>query len=213
MIKIFLSKLFKLVTILQLRSKYLRRGINLSELSDSLGIDAKISLDIGSGPEPRNPFDADEVLGVDIRSYESNGKIRKCAIGSEDLPFEDRYFDIVSAFDVLEHIPRASRYHDETIYPFVEAMNEIWRVLKLGGLFYSETPCYPMKEAFQDPTHVNIMTEDTLKLYFAERGWARIYGFKGSFRLVLECWKGSHYCCILQKVNEEPVDDRNSIQK
>ena len=29
----------------------------------------------------------------------------------------------------------------------------------------------PSEEAFQYPTHVNIMTEDTLRLYFSESCW------------------------------------------
>jgi SAM-dependent methyltransferase len=210
--KIFL-KILKLLTILQLRSEYLRQGINLPKLSYSLGLDAKLSLDLGSGPKPKNPFNAIEVFGVDIRSYDVNEKVKKCTIGSQELPFEDNYFDFITAFDVLEHIPRASMSGNKTIFPFVETMNEIWRVLQPGGLFYSQTPCYPMKEAFQDPTHVNIMTEDTLRLYFAERAWARIYGFKGSFILVAEGWKSSHYCCVLQKSEEMPIDDINEPQK
>ena len=55
---------------------------------------------------------------------------------------------------------------DAVTFPSVELMNDIWRVFKVDGLFYSQTPCFPMKEASQDPTHVNIMTEDTPRLYF-----------------------------------------------
>jgi SAM-dependent methyltransferase len=207
------SKLFKLLTIMQLRSEYLRKKIDFPKLLSSLGICVRSSLDVGSGPEPKNPFLASEVYGVDIRSYDINKKVKKCSIGTEKIPFEDNYFDAITAFDVLEHIPRVSSSDSGTVFPFVEAMNELWRVLKIDGLFYSETPCFPMKEAFQDPTHVNIMTEDTLRLYFADCAWARIYGFKGSFRLVKEGWKGSHYCCVLQKISEMPVDGLNSPQQ
>jgi hypothetical protein len=142
--KIFL-KILKLLTILQLRSEYLRQGINLPKLSYSLGLDAKLSLDLGSGPKPKNPFNAIEVFGVDIRSYDVNEKVKKCTIGSQELPFEDNYFDFITAFDVLEHIPRASMSGNKTIFPFVETMNEIWRVPQSGGLFYSQTPCYSIK--------------------------------------------------------------------
>lgn len=206
-------KLSKLLMAMQLRSERLGGAIDLPELSSSLGINVNFSLDLGSGPKPKNPFVASEVYGVDIRSYDINKNVKKCSIGTEKIPFEDDYFDAITAFDVLEHIPRLSSADSGTIFPFVEAMNEVWRVLKINGLFYSETPCFPMKEAFQDPTHVNIMTEDTLRLYFAERAWARIYGFKGSFRLVREGWKGSHYCCILQKTSQIPVDGLNDFQQ
>ena len=211
--KKILSKLQKLVTIQQLRAKYYRKPIELVSVSSQLGIQVDGALDLGSGPSPKNPFNASSVFGVDIRSYDINENVRKCFIGSDPLPFRDNHFEAVTAHDVLEHIPRIVVNKDERVFPFIFAMNEVWRVLKNGGLFYSTTPCYPMKEAFQDPTHVNIMTEDTLRLYFTEKAWARIYGFKGSFRLIIEGWNGAHYFCVLQKNSEIPVEDMNSPQK
>lgn len=51
---------------------------------------------------------------------------------------------------------------------FVELMKEIYRVLKPGGLFFRQTPAFPAKEALQDPTHVNIITEDTMAFFFCQ---------------------------------------------
>jgi hypothetical protein len=67
-------------------------------------------------------------------------------------------------------------------------MNEIFRVLKPEGIFFHATPCYPFNAAFQDPTHVNVMTEDTIYLYFCEPAWARMYGYTGSFMMLDEGW-------------------------
>lgn len=211
--KKFLKKFLKLLAILKLSSRYSVQPINLGKVKNTLGIDADFSLNLGSGPNPRNPFLANHVYGVDIRSYDINENVKKCSLGTQKIPFEDNTFNVATAFDVLEHIPRVLLSDSLTIFPFVETMNEIWRVLKLNGVFYSETPCYPKKEAFQDPTHVNIMTEDTLRLYFTDKAWARIYGFKGSFRLIAEGWRGSHYYCLLQKSCEIPIDDLNSPQQ
>ena len=187
------------MAILQLRVKYHIFPVDFSRFTRLAPKAANRSLDIGSGPVPRNPFDAKIVYGVDIRSWDVNENVKKCSLGNENIPFPENYFDSVTAFDVLEHIPRVASNDGEISFPFISTMNEIWRVLKVDGLFYSETPCYPMKEAFQDPTHVNIMTEDTLRLYFAEKAWARIYGFEGSFELLDEGWKASHYFCVLRK--------------
>jgi hypothetical protein len=45
-------------------------------------------------------------------------------------------------------------------------MNEIFRTLKPGGIFFSKTPAYPISAVFSDPTHVNNITADTFPLYF-----------------------------------------------
>lgn len=177
------------------------------------GITPNQSLDLGSGPVPRNPFNAKHVFGLDIRSRDINDSVRYCSLGIDQTPFEDQFFDTITAYDVLEHIPRVLNSRDKTTFPFVYLMNEIWRVLKNGGLFYSKTPCFPMKEAFQDPTHINIMTEDTLSLYFSGNAWARIYGFEGSFTLVEEGWVNSHYFCVLQKNSSIPKFELNVPQK
>ena len=214
-LKIFISRLLKIYIVLGLRASYRRRPIDLSEyiyLLPDQNPKFRRSLDIGSGPNPRNPFKSSEIFGVDIRSYDINANVKKCLIGFDQIPFENSYFDCVTAYDVLEHIPRFSKTNESSAFPFVSAINEVWRVLKVGGVFYSQTPCYPMKEVFQDPTHVNIMTEDTLRFYFAEQAWARIYGYVGSFQLIAEGWCGSHYFCILRKISDKPLCKMNEPQ-
>lgn len=206
-------KLYRVLTGARLRATQHRKPIDLDAWMSDFGIKVNRALDLGSGPAPRNPFGASFVYGVDIRAYDLDNDVRECRIGVEPLPFETGYFDVLTAYDVLEHIPRVAFEKGETRFPFVFAMNEMWRVLRVGGVFYSSTPCYPMKEAFQDPTHVNIMTEDTLRLYFSEKNWARIYGYKGSFRLVDEGWVGSHYFCALQKTSDESIDGINASQE
>jgi len=162
------------------------------------GIEREASLDLGCGVNPKNPFCADMVYGVDfIENLDKQIVVADLTI--EAIPHPDGQFDFVTAFDFIEHIPRIV-YAPQKRFPFVELMDEIWRVLKPGGLFLSHTPIYPFVEAFQDPTHVNIITSNTLRDYFCgESRIAKMYGFRGVFNLEAEALKGSHLVSILRK--------------
>jgi SAM-dependent methyltransferase len=157
------------------------------------------SLDLGCGLKPKNFFNADEVFGIDVRDDVSAG-IHRADLIIESIPFESESFDFVTAHDFLEHIPRVI-YAPLRRNAFVEVMNEIWRVLKPNGQFLSFTPAYPHAEAFRDPTHVNIITEQTFPMYFDNvTRAASIYGFYGAFQVNGQEWLGPHLVTFLQKV-------------
>jgi SAM-dependent methyltransferase len=157
------------------------------------------SLDLGCGLSPRNIFNAQIVYGVDVQDdLEKN--IIKADLVLEPIPFDDNFFDFVTAHDFIEHIPRII-YNPTRKLPFVDLMSEIWRVLKMNGKFYSSTPAYPHAAAFWDPTHVNIITETTFPLYFDNvNTMAKNYGFKGGFQIENQFWNGPHLVSILIKV-------------
>ncbi len=140
-------------------------------------------LDLGCGPVPRNPYRRDELFGVDLSGSTDGGAIRRANLVTQPIPFADDSFDSVSAYDFLEHVPRVLLTADgqDTRFPFIELMNEIWRVLRPAGMLYAVTPVYPGKAAFQDPTHVNIMTVDTHTYFTRPQRMAAMYGFKGDF--------------------------------
>lgn len=157
------------------------------------------TLDLGCGTIPRNPYNADETFGIDVREDLQAG-IRKADLCIERIPFDSDMFDYVTAFDFIEHIPRLI-YAPERRYPFVEIMNEIHRVLKPGGAFLSFTPAYPRNAAFMDPTHVNVITEETFPHYFDEKLLkAAMYGFRGAFRLIRQEWADQHLLSQMIKV-------------
>ncbi|QDL56074.1 glycosyltransferase [Rhodoferax aquaticus] len=170
------------------------------------------TLDLGCGARPQNPFNADEVFGIDIGT-DFGAHVRSVDLAIEPIPFEDNSLDFVTAYDFLGYVPRVI-YTPKRRNSFVELINEVYRVLKPGGYFLSSTPAYPHGEAFQDPTHVNIMTDQTLPLCFDDttRAAAR-YGFNGAFRIETHEWRGPHIFAVMQKVNLEqlhaPVTDAN----
>tara|TARA_B100000029_G_scaffold374519_1_gene368816 strand:- start:1269 stop:1931 length:663 start_codon:yes stop_codon:yes gene_type:complete len=163
----------------------------------------RIAVDLGCGKKPKNPFCADTIFGVDIREDLELG-ILKADLSKQSIPFDSNSLDFCTAFDFIEHMPRIIELEGKTHFCFIELMNEIYRVLKPGGILLHATPAYPAKEAFQDPTHVNIITEDTFPYYFClPYLWASElgYGFRGAFELVDQAWlNNTHIVSILKAI-------------
>jgi len=63
------------------------------------------TLDLGCGSKPRNLFNMDEIFGVDIQNN-SNPNIVNADLAVEPIPFPDAFFDSVTAYDFIEHVPR-----------------------------------------------------------------------------------------------------------
>lgn len=150
----------------------------------------KKHLDLGCGLKPRNPYSAEATFGCDIReinkSIEELGFVYKAVnLVVEPIPFPDNFFDSVSAFDFLEHVPRQMVLpNGKTCNPFVDLMSEIYRVLVPNGRFIAYTPAVPHPSAFSDPTHVNFITDDTHNYFIGEHPSGSIYGFKGAFEVI-----------------------------
>jgi SAM-dependent methyltransferase len=144
-----------------------------------------VHLDLGCGKRPRNPYQRSRVCGVDVRALSSSSdfEFRAANLSVDPIPFPDDAFGSVSAFDFIEHVPRILGSADgrSTAFPFIRLMNEAWRVLAHGGRLYAVTPTYPHAEAFQDPTHVNIITERTHEYFCGDNPLGRMYGFIGHF--------------------------------
>lgn len=145
-------------------------------------------LDLGCGACPRNPYQRAQLYGVDLQASAPGASIEIASanLSVAPIPFPSAHFASVSAYDFLEHVPRILPTPEGhgTRFPFIELMDEIWRVLAPGGLLYAVTPAYPHPAAFQDPTHVNILTDETHHYFTQPRLLARMYGFRGSFELV-----------------------------
>ena len=142
-------------------------------------------LDLGCGNIPKNPYKQNSVYGIDIR--EGLGvNIKSANLAIQSIPYPDNHFESISAYDFLEHVPRVvvDVSSAKTIFPFVELMNEIWRVLQPSGKFYAVTPAYPSHKAFVDPTHVNFISKKTHEYFTGTDPLARMYGFTGNFDVI-----------------------------
>ncbi len=162
------------------------------------------AVDLGSGSRPRNPFQAGTVRGADL---EASAGVDACDLAGGCLPYPSNSIDCFTAFDVFEHIPRVWPMATDgrqsvaiTRFPFVGLMSGLHDALKPGGMVFAKYPAYPWAIAFQDPTHVNIMTEETMAAYFCGTSpWAHIYGFSGRFELIDQGWVESHHVVLLSK--------------
>jgi SAM-dependent methyltransferase len=193
---------------IQFRVDQARRYPNCRGLDDFLKRNAgaissgagQRTLDLGCGVQPKNPFKAELVSGIDIMA--NPGKdILSADLSVDPIPFPDGHFNFVTAFDFIEHVPRVICIDRKTRFAVVELMNEVDRVLAKGGLFLSHTPAYPSQQAFQDPTHVNIITEETFPGYFCrDLLFAKSYGFKGDFELVAQAWHSCWLLTLMRKI-------------
>jgi SAM-dependent methyltransferase len=157
------------------------------------------TLDLGCGGVPRNPFKADFLYGIDIRDS-ANPNIARSDLAQEAIPHGDASMDYITAFDFIEHIPRVV-YLPEIRYSFIELMNEVYRVLRPGGLFLAQTPVYPYSACFTDPTHINPITSETFSQYFDDqRQWGKMYGFRGAFKIESQVRHSTHLISVLRKV-------------
>lgn len=155
------------------------------------GIESHRHLDMGCATYARNPFSAPEVFGADLSdrpplNLEENYYFKVEA--RVRLPVQDGFFTSISAYDFLEHLNRSDGYPNS----FITFLNEASRVLTSGGILLCVTPAYPSPLSFQDPTHVNIITEGTVQYFLNVKGSDQDldYGITCEFELVEQFWAG-----------------------
>lgn len=73
-------------------------------------------------------------------------------------PFEDDEFQHVVAKDVLEHLGNKDA-------SFIDVLKELYRVSENGAVWEVEVPHHRGDHAYDDPTHCNVITPSTFKLF------------------------------------------------
>jgi SAM-dependent methyltransferase len=125
-----------------------------ASLVDRADIAGRDVLDLGCGYGWFELFALDAgvgaITGVDVtdrdlqtaRRHITDQRATFVAADATSLPFDDRAFDTVVSWEVLEHLPRGTE-------PRMFA--EIRRVLRPGGAFYLSTPCSSLRARILDP--------------------------------------------------------------
>nr|MDO8111181.1 class I SAM-dependent methyltransferase [Candidatus Sigynarchaeota archaeon] len=113
------------------------------------------------------------------------------------LPFPDGYFDVIICQDVIEHIP-----------DIVPPLQNIYRALKPGGIFFFRIPIKTMYKATEvlrferDPSHVSVLPEPVLMKKVLSTGFTLLekrYVWMGAIALPRFIKFGSDINMILQK--------------
>lgn len=138
------------------RNLVFKRGLSILDVGCGAGGNIKILGEFGS------------VTGLDIseealKFAKTHGIFKNLVRGNaERLPFADGSFDLVSALDVLEHIPDDQR-----------AIQEMFRVLKKGGFALVTVPAHQWLWSRHDEAlhHLRRYTTDELRRKLCEAGF------------------------------------------
>jgi SAM-dependent methyltransferase len=152
-------------------------------------IDFHVDLGCGTVKKGRIGIDHRQAPGVNIIMDLSNGQIHGMATRPGDnanyqsyhahgfanerwLPFEDGTIESIISHHCLEHIGDG----------FLTLIDEVYRVLKPGGIFRPITPLFPSRTAVEDPDH---------RRYFMEKTWDCFCGGLGNADHPTGCWLDS----------------------
>lgn len=146
-----------------------------------------IKLDIACGANKTGP----DWIGIDIQSFPGVDVVHD--IETYPWPLPDNIASVATASHVVEHINPAH-------FGFIKFMDEVWRIMKIGGTFAIATPYAGSPGYWQDPTHVNPCSEATwfyfdplhesgLYRFYHPKPWkirANVWSANGNLEVVLE---------------------------
>lgn len=147
--------------------------------------------------------DGFEAWAVDIIPHPEIPRMKQADLVIQPIPFDDNEFDLVTIYDGLEHLPFLIYYGMQPIRrePVVELFNEIYRVLKPDGEFYSQTPVFPNKMVWQDPTHASVWTEETFNYFSGDYyGFHEHYDFRFDFQKISQDEVNGHIYTTLKAI-------------
>lgn len=150
--------------------------ITISKIGSSLKI---LELGCGSGStllKLKELGIADEIVGIDIKSIESQKRLDQIIIGDVEqieLPLQEKYFDIIICADVLEHLLdpwallfKLKKYLKDDGFlissiPNIRNFKVLYSILCKGDFHYS-------KEGILDRTHLRFFCKKNIIDLFRE---------------------------------------------
>jgi ubiquinone/menaquinone biosynthesis C-methylase UbiE len=110
-------------------------------------------------------------IGIDRRVRETTAREVQLDINHDLLsfpwPIEENSFDLVHCAHVLEHLP-----------PTATVIEEIYRVLKPGGVLFIECPHFSWCEAYRHHEHCHFFTSQSFDYFYNQTDY-----YKANFRV------------------------------
>lgn len=119
----------------------------------------------------------DEYVNVDINPRLPG--VRKVDLNVLPWPWKSNTVEEIFAQDILEHLYPLGKV--EAQFNIVAVMEEIWRVLKVGGLLHAIIPTTEGRGAWQDPTHVTFWNANTLSYFVKGQAPAEFCDYRAAF--------------------------------
>lgn len=136
---------------------------------------------------------------VHVDAYPFEGIDHVCDIAHDKLPFEDNSVDYVYSQDFMEHIPPETKVH---------VINEIWRVLKVGGRMEHYIPNAGSRNDYGSPSHLSHWNLQQFEHFDKDSyRWEKdrhYEGFIGAFKKVLAeevNWKMEYFGLMPQSIH------------
>ena len=127
-----------------------------------------IQLDIGCGANKNPGF-----VGMDIQALPGVDIIWDWNI--KPWPIKSGYVLRAVASHVIEHVPKVALDGSKTRFLLVEFMDEVWRVLKVGGEFAIACPHGNSQGYLQDPTHASPINEAMFAYFDPDHPFYQFY--------------------------------------
>jgi predicted SAM-dependent methyltransferase len=122
---------------------------------------------LGAGNDRKEGYTHVDILdlpGIDV----------VCNLALFPWPFEDESADEIIAIDVIEHMPTHTKDMESTYIKFIE---EAYRILIPGGLFYIQTPGSKASFMWTDLTHVRPFEKDSFDFFDPSTAYGKSTGF------------------------------------
>jgi predicted SAM-dependent methyltransferase len=137
----------------------------------------KVCINLGAGLDRKEGF-----VNLDLLALPGIDVVHNLVV--LPYPFEDEYAELITAYDVLEHLPNYTPDYRPMVIAFVA---ECHRILKPGGELFIQTPRYDAEFMWKDPTHVRGFHEQSMDFFDPDKHYGQKTGFYSEAKFRVEC--------------------------